>query len=85
MSSQHLFSFPLPEKPGLMVRSVTVLSVVASYEMPVMEETAIDSLNIIVLMLIYLSDERPASCTLLLPPKRRDCSSCAIPAAFVRE
>lgn len=46
-----------------------MLSVVASYEMPVMEETAIDSLNIIVLMLIYLSDERPASCTLLLPQR----------------
>lgn len=85
MSSQHLFSFPLPEALGLMVRSVTVLSVVASYETPVMEETAIYSLNIMVLMLIYLSDERPASSAPLIPPKWKDCFSHAIPAAFVRK
>lgn len=68
-----------------MVRSVTVLSVVASYEMLLMEKTAIYPLNIVVLMLIYLSDERPASSTPLIPPKWRDCFSRAIPAAFVRE
>lgn len=45
MSSQHLFSFPLPEELGLMDRSVTVLSVVTNYEMPLMEETAIYSLK----------------------------------------
>lgn len=85
MSSQHLFSFLLPDELSLMVRSVTVHSVVANYEMPVMEETAIYSLNVMVLMLIYLSDERPAFSTLLIPPKWRDCFSHAIPAAFVRE
>lgn len=68
-----------------MVRSVTVLSVVASYEMPVKKETAIYSLNIMVLMLTSLSDERPASSTLLLSPKWRDYFPHAIPAAFVRE
>lgn len=53
--------------------------------MPVVEETAIYSLNTTILMIIHLSDERLGYSTLLLPQSVEIIFPHATPAAFVKE